>query len=116
MDAFATQLLTLLGYQLPDLLACIAGLAMLWMWAPPAPGRSLAIAGMGVLLGSALLRLLLSVVQAWMIHHADGGYASLSGTFALFSAISMLLGVVSAAGLVMLAWGGSKAMQAARAS
>ena len=31
------------------------------------------------------------------------------------SGVGMLLGVVSAAGLVMLAWGASQAMQAARA-
>ncbi|MEL1266301.1 hypothetical protein [Pseudoxanthomonas putridarboris] len=109
MDGFVAQLLTLLGFQLPELLACVAGLAMLWMWTPAAPGRALAIGGMAAILGAALLRLVMSVTQVWMIHHAEGGY-SMSGGFALFSAVGMLLGVLSSAGLVMLAWGACKAM------
>ena len=113
MDGFLTQLLTMLGYQLPELLACVAGLTMLWMWAPAVPGRSLALAGTGLILGAALLRLAMSVGQAWMIQTAEGGYSGMTGTFALFSAGGMLLGVLSSAGLVMLVWGACKAMQAA---
>lgn len=116
MDAFLTQLLSMLGYQLPELLACIAGLAMLWTWTPAAvPGRAVALTGAAMLLASALLRLLISVVQAWTIHRADGDYGSLTSTFALFSAFSMLLGVLSAAGLVVLIWGACRSMQATRA-
>lgn len=113
MDGFLTQLLTMLGYQLPELLACVAGVAML-LWAPAAPGRSLALAGTGLMLAATVLRGAMSAWQAWLIHSVADGYASISGMMSLFSAIGMLLGVLSAAGLVMLAWGASKAMQAAR--
>ena len=67
------------------------------------------------MLATAVLRGAMSAWQAWLIHSAADGYASISGMMSLFSAVGMLLGVVSAAGLVMLAWGASKAMQAARA-
>lgn len=113
MDVFVTQFLTLLGYHLPELLACIAGMAMLSIWTSTGPGRALAISGMAVLLGSAVLRLLLSVTQTWLIYSAQDGYESVSGMLAVFGAASMLLAVASAAGLVLLAWGASKAMRAA---
>lgn len=116
MDGFLTQLLTMLGYQLPELLACVAGIAMLAMWAPAAPGRSLALAGTVVMLIATVLRAAMSTWQAWLINNTADGYASISGMMSLFAAVGMLLGVVSAAGLVMLAWGASKAMQATRAA
>ena len=116
MDGFLTQLLTMLGYQLPELLACVAGVAMLAMWAPAAPGRSLALAGTVVMLIATVLRAAMSTWQAWLINSTADGYASISGMISLFGAVGMLLGVVSAAGLVMLAWGASKAMQATRAA
>ena len=114
MDGFLTQMLTMLGYQLPELLACVAGAAMLAMWAPPAPGRKLALAGISLMLLTTLLRGVMSVWQAWVINNATDGYASVSGMMGLFSAVGMLIGVVSAGGLVMLAWGACKAMQATR--
>ncbi len=114
MDGFLTQLLTMLGYQLPELLACVAAVAMLAMWAPAAPGRSLALAGTVLMLITTVLRAAMSTWQAWLINSTADGYASISGMMSLFGAFGMLLGVVSAAGLVMLAWGASKAMQAAR--
>lgn len=114
MDGFLTQLLTMIGYQLPELLACVAGAAMLAMWAPPVPGRKLALAGITLMLLTTLLRGVTSVWQAWVINNATDGYTSLSGMMGLFGALGMLLGVVSAVGLVMLAWGACKAMQAAR--
>ena len=67
------------------------------------------------MLAAAVLRGAMSAWQAWLIHSAADGYASISGMMSLFGAVGMLLGVVSAAGLVMLAWGASQAMQAARA-
>lgn len=113
-SGFFAQMLTMLGFQLPELLACVAGLAMLWMWAPAAPGRSLALAGTITLLGASLLRLAASAGQAWMIQSsAADGYASLSERIAAFSALGMLLSVASAVGLVMMVWGACKAMQAA---
>jgi len=115
MDGFLTQMLTMLGYQLPELLACVAGAAMLAMWAPVAPGRKLALAGVSLMLLATLLRGVMSVWQAWVINSASDGYASLSGMMGLFSAFGMLMGLASSAGLVMLAWGACKAMQAARA-
>ena len=116
MDGFLTQLLTMLGYQLPELLACVAGVAMLAMWAPAAPGRSLALAGTVLMLVAAVLRAAMSTWQTWLISSTADGYASISGMMSVIGAIGMLLGVVSSAGLVMLAWGASKAMQAARAT
>lgn len=116
MDGFLTQLLTMLGYQLPDLLACVAGVAMLAMWAPAAPGRKLALAGAALMLLTTLLRGVMGVWQAWMINSTTDGYAALSGAMGLFGAVGMLLGIVSAAGLVMLIWGACKAMQQAGAA
>ncbi|MEJ2791461.1 MULTISPECIES: hypothetical protein [unclassified Pseudoxanthomonas] len=114
MDGFLTQLLTMLGYQLPELLACVAGVAMLAMWVPAAPGRKLALAGVALMLVTTLLRVAMSVWQAWLINNTADGYASLSGMMSLFGAFGMLLSVVSAVGLVLLVWGACKAMQAAR--
>lgn len=116
MDGFLTQLLTMLGYQLPELLACVAGVAMLAMWVPAAPGRKLALAGTSVMLLTTLLRGVMSVWQAWLINSNTDSYSSLSGMMSLFGAFGMLLGVVSAVGLVLLAWGACKAMQATRAA
>ena len=116
MDGFLTQLLTMLGYQLPELLACVAGVAMLTMWVPAAPGRKLALAGVALMLVTTLLRVAMSVWQAWLINNTADGYASLSGMMTLFGAFGMLLSVVSAVGLVLLVWGACKAMQATRAA
>jgi len=115
MDGFSSQLLATLGYQFPELLAGAVGLAMLSLWAPASPGRALALGGVATILIAAMLRLAMSVGQAWMIYSTIDGYSGMAGTFALFSAFSMLLGVLSSAGLVMLAWGACKAMQAAAA-
>ncbi|MBD9437692.1 hypothetical protein IB223_16465 [Pseudoxanthomonas sp. PXM03] len=104
----------MLGYQLPELLACVAGVAMLAMWVPAAPGRKLALAGVALMLVTTLLRVAMSVWQAWLINNTADGYASLSGMMSLFGAFGMLLSVVSAVGLVLLVWGACKAMQAAR--
>jgi ABC-type multidrug transport system fused ATPase/permease subunit len=112
VDGFLTQLLTMLGYQLPELLACTAGVAMLAIWVPAAPGRKLALAGMVVMLLTTLLRGAMSVWQAWLINNATDGYSALSGMMTVFGAVGMLLSVVSATGLVMLVWGACKAMQA----
>ena len=111
MDGFLTQMLTMLGYQLPELLACVAGVAMLGMWAPAAPGRKLALAGTALMLVVTVLRGAMSVWQAWLINSTTDGYASLGGMMTLFGAVGMLLSVVSAVGLVMLVWGACKAMQ-----
>ena len=111
VDGFLTQVLTMLGYQLHELLACVAGTAMLAMLAPPAPGRKWALAGVALMLLTTLLRGVMSVWQAWVINHATDGYASVSSMMGLFSAFGMLMGVISAAGLVILAWGTCKAMQ-----
>ena len=112
MDGFLTQVLNMLGYQLPELLACVAGVAMLTMWTPTVPGRKLALAGTAVMLVVTLMRGAMSVWQAWLINNAADGYASISGMMTLFGALGMLLSVVSAVGLVMLVWGACKAMQA----
>ena len=111
MDGFIAQILTLLAYHLPELLACIVGMVMLSMRTSASPGRMLAASGMLLLLGSAVLRLALSLTQAWMIHDARNVYDSVSGILAVFGAASMLLAVASAVGLVLLVWGASRAMR-----
>lgn len=99
MDGFLTQLLTMLGYQLPELLACVAGVAMLLMWAPAAPGRPLALAGTGLMLAAAVLRGAMSAWQAWLIHSAADGYASISGMMSLFGVVGGDRGAFLRAGL-----------------
>ena len=111
MDGFLTQVLTMLGYQLPELLACVAGVAMLTMWAPVVPGRKLALAGAALMLVVTLMRGAMSLWQAWLINNTADGYASISGMMTLFGALGMLLSVVSAVGLVMLVWGACQAMR-----
>ena len=76
MDGFLTQLLTMLGYQLPELLACVAGVAMLLMWAPAAPGRPLALAGTGLMLAAAACYDPREAVPLWeRMGAASGGQA-----------------------------------------
>ncbi len=112
MDALALQLLTVAAYHLPHLLACAAAVALLWVWAQPSPGRVLAFWGAGLLSGSALLQLGLSLFQATHIHRMTESGAAPGSIFAVISMANLLVGLVASAGLVLLAWGASKAMRA----
>ncbi len=111
MDALAIQLLTVAAYHLPHLLACAAALALLWVWAQPSPGRALAFWGAGLLFGSALLQLALSLFQAAHIHRMTESGAAPGSIFTIISMANVLVGVVASVGLVLLAWGASKAMR-----
>lgn len=111
MDALAIQLLTIAAYHLPHLLACAAAVALLWAWAQPSPGRALALWGAGLLFGSALLQLALSLFQANHIHRMTESGASPGSLFAIISAANLLTSVIGSVGLVLLAWGASKAMR-----
>lgn len=117
MDGFVTSLLTMAAYQLPELLAAAAALAMLRIWgASGAPGRKLAVAGALVILAASLLRLGVAVFQTWLIYRANEHGMGMAGTgMALVSAMGMLLSVASAAGLGLLGWGAAKAMAGYRA-
>lgn len=107
MESLIPYLLTMLAYQLPGLLAAAGALAMLWSWAPPAPGRHPALAGSGLLLGSGLLHTLLDVGQAMVMFRGAGA------PLTLFNIANIVLNIAAAVGVVMLAWGASRAMQAA---
>lgn len=111
MDALPIQMLTVVAYHLPHLLACAVALALLWMWTQPSPGRPLALWGAGLLLGSALLQLALSLVQTLHIHRMAESGSGPGSLFAIISAANMLTGVIASVGLVLLAWGASKAMR-----
>ncbi|MCF7222225.1 hypothetical protein [Marilutibacter chinensis] len=113
MDGFLVQALTMLGYQLPNLLACTAGLALLTVWTSAAPGRALAIGGVGMMLGASMLSAIMGIAQTWLIHGSQGSYQSMSGMLGIFGAVSLLLNLASAIGLAMLAWGACQAMRTA---
>ena len=112
MDALPIQMLTVAAYHLPHLLACAVALALLWMWTQASPGRAQALWGSGLLLGSALLQLALGLVQALHIHRMAESGGTPGSIFAIISAGNLLLGVIASVGLVLLAWGASKAMRA----
>ena len=111
MDSFLITGLTMVGYQLPELLATIFALLMFAVWTPAAPGRSLARTGSVVMLGAALLRGVVSFAQAWAIHHsAETGAASMGTMMSVFGALSMLLTLIGVAGFVLIVLGARKAM------
>ncbi len=112
MDALLIQLLTVSAYQLPHLLACAIAVALLWMWAPAAPGRALAIWGAGLLLGSAVLQLGLSLSQTLHLHRMAESGAAPGSLFAIISALNLLLGLIASTGIALLAWGAVRAMRA----
>src|SRR5690606_32963051 len=102
-----TQALTMLAYQLPELLAASLVLALLRTRTPAgAHGRRLGGAGGGGVLVASLLPLLAGFGQARLI---TGGMAAMSGSLgtwlALYSAPVLLLSVASAVGLALLGWG-----------
>ncbi len=112
------HVISMLIHQLPWLLACGAALSLLWpRTGPPVAGQTLALAGVGVLLGATLLRLASSSVQGWMLVRAVDHGEPFSDHTLLVSALKasgVLLGLASAAGLVLLALGASRAMRALR--
>ncbi len=109
-----TQILTVLAYQLPELLAASLVLALLRIRTRAGtPGRRLAVAGVALVLVTGLLRLGVGVGQTWMLTNAMTTMPDSVGTWlAVYSALMLLLSVVSAVGLGMLGWGAIKAMTA----
>ncbi|WP_233275232.1 hypothetical protein [Pseudoxanthomonas suwonensis] len=112
-----TQALTMLAYQLPELLAASLVLAMLrTRTRAGAPGRKLAVAGAAVVLVSTLLRLLAGFGQGWVLAYGmSSGGGSLGTWLALYSVVALLLSVASAVGLALVGWGALRAIAAADA-
>lgn len=111
MDSFLISALTMIAYQLPDLLATIFALLLFFVWTPAAPGRPLARTGAGLMLAAALLRVGLTCAQAWMIQRsAVEGVESMGRIMGVFGALSMLLTLVAVAGLILVVLGARKAM------
>ncbi|MBD9368489.1 hypothetical protein [Xanthomonas sp. XNM01] len=110
MDAYLPYLLTMLGHLLPQLLATIAVLVLLWSWAPVAPGRAHALAGASIMVAACVLRGIAAGIQAWLTF----GTASAMALMPLLAGVNILFSVMEAVGVVLLGWGAVKAMQAAR--
>jgi hypothetical protein len=104
MDGMGMQLLTMAGYQLPELMAAVVALAMLWTSARPGPARNKGLAGAGLILFASVCGLGMSVLQAWMFS-SNGTATDLQQFFALMGAVGILLNLMLAAGLVLIVWG-----------
>ncbi|WP_368563084.1 hypothetical protein [Pseudoxanthomonas sp. UTMC 1351] len=98
------QVLTLVGYQLPGLIAAVVALAMLWTSARSGPARTKGLIGVGLTLFAAICGLGMSVLQAWMFSGKDTA-TELQQFFAVMGAVGILLNLLLAAGLVLTAWG-----------
>jgi len=105
------QLLTMAGYQLPELIAALVALALLWTSAQSGPARSKGIAGVGLVLFSGIGRLGMSVLQTWIIQQRDA-VLDLQHFFAAMGIAGMLLNALSAVGLVLVVWGLCQATRA----
>lgn len=106
MDSFLISALTTAGYSLPELLACGVGLGLLWTSAQAGKPRRLGLAGLGLMLGCAVLQLAIGLFQTWVIHDLQGqGGNDLTRVFGALGIVRMLVNCVSLAGLLMLAWG-----------
>ncbi|KAF1685694.1 hypothetical protein B1992_10875 [Pseudoxanthomonas broegbernensis] len=116
MEDALPHLLSLIVHQSPWLLACAAGLALLWpRTAHPAPGQTLALSGIGLLLGATLLRLVGTSIHGWLLARAVDEGRPFSDHGMLVSAMQVsfvLLAIASAVGLFLLALGASRAMRA----
>ena len=112
MDGMGMQVLTMAGYQLPELIAAVVALAMLWTSARPGSARTKGLIGVGMTLFAAICGLGMSVLQAWMYSSNDTA-TELQQFFAVMGAVGILLNLLLAVGLVLIAWG---LCQASRAS
>lgn len=114
LASFVVAALTSSAYVLPELLACGIGLAMLWTSAAPGRARSLGLAGIGLMLGCALLQLALGLNQQWTLHalQASDGYADIGALMGVLNGVRVLVNCISMAGLVLLAWALCKATRA----
>lgn len=112
MDGMITQALSILAYQLPELLAASLVLALLRIRSRAGtPGRKLAVAGTAIVLVAALLRLVVGFGQAWLLSRGLGSMPESVPTYLmLYSGLMLLLSVASAVGLGLLGWGALQAM------
>ncbi|MET0893086.1 MAG: hypothetical protein ABWY01_05905 [Pseudoxanthomonas sp.] len=105
MQGSLTQMLTVLGYALPELLACGVALALLWSSAQRGKARDHGLWGAGLMLVCAVLQLGIGFYQAWMIDSMQGDSAiGMSRMFALVGAVRLLVNCVSLAGFVLVVW------------
>ncbi|WP_454828269.1 hypothetical protein [Pseudoxanthomonas wuyuanensis] len=104
MDGMGMQLLTMVGYQVPEAIAALVALALLWTSAQPGPARSKGIAGIGLVLFSVICRFAVSVLQTWMLQQRDT-VLDMQHFFAAMGIAGMLLNLLSAVGLVLIVWG-----------
>jgi uncharacterized membrane-anchored protein len=98
------QVLTMAGYQLPELIAAIVALVMLLTSALPGPARSKGLVGIGLTLFSLLCGFAMSVLQAWM-YASNGAATDMQRYFALMGIVGILLNLLLAVGLVLIVWG-----------
>lgn len=116
MDSLLLQSVSMLAYQLPEFLVALWAVLLFALWTPPAAGRTRARIGAGLLLASAVLRALLSVVQVVIIHGAQSSAVDISTRLSILNAASMLLNLLAVAGLILLILGARQAMQAGRSA
>ena len=104
MGGMGMQVLTMAGYQLPELIAAIVALVMLWTSALPGPARTKGLVGAGLMLLALLCGFGMSVLQAWM-YSSNGAATDMQRYFALMGIVGILLNLLLAVGLVLIAWG-----------
>jgi hypothetical protein len=104
MDGMGMQLLTMAGYQLPDLLGAVVALTMLWTSARPGPARNKGLIGAGLTLFASICRLGMGVVQTW-VYSSNGAAMEQQHFFALMGIVGVLLNLLLAVGLVLIVWG-----------
>jgi hypothetical protein len=112
MDGLGMQLLTMAGYQLPELIAALVALALLWTSAHPGAARTYGMAGVGLVLFAGICRFAMSVLQTWTISNATV-VSDMQHLFAVMGIVGMLLNALSAAGLVLIVWGMCRATRPA---
>lgn len=95
------QLLTMLGYLLPEIVACGIGFALLSTAARPGPARQRGRLGMALVSATVLLHAVIGVYQIWLFANAGGG-AGLSTLMSALGVARFLINCVFAIGLVLI--------------
>lgn len=116
MDSILLQSLSMLAYQIPELLVALWAVLQFGLWTPAVPGRGLARIAAWLMLAACLLRGVLSVLQVVAIQHAQDVGSEIATRLSLLSAASMLVNLVFVAGLVLLILGARQAMRMPRAA
>jgi hypothetical protein len=104
MEGMGMQILTMAAYQLPELIAAVVALALLWSSARPGPPRNKGLIGIGLILFAIVCSLAMSVLQAWMFSN-NGTATDLQQFFAVLGAVGVLVNLVLAVGLVLIVLG-----------